>query len=193
MQATAIERRRGSPALEQGLLFGIILGLLQILLTIVTAIIHQGSIALMIDTLGGVIALILYLLAGKRAAQQTGRVGTGTFAGIWTGIIGSLIGVVGSLFLTSTGVGSLQREIGTVLQQGVNRLNQSNAITAEQVLSPLTSITGFSGLLLSILIGLILGMFGGLWGRGIFKRRLRAEQRRSTQYTPNTPPPQPKS
>ena len=44
-----------------------------------------------ISIVGYVVAILAYLLAGKRAAQQTGRVGTGASAGLLTAFISAVI------------------------------------------------------------------------------------------------------
>src|SRR5258708_30080981 len=71
------------PILGQGLIFGIILGIIEIVFNFIA-----GSLGL----IGLLVALALYfvfaLLAGRRAAQRTGKLVTSVLAGQFTGLLG---------------------------------------------------------------------------------------------------------
>src|SRR5260221_4345372 len=77
---------RMNPILGQGLIFGIILGIVEILFNFIA-----GSLGL----IGLLIALALYfvfaLLAGRRASQQTGKIATGVLAGLLKGVVSAFI------------------------------------------------------------------------------------------------------
>ena len=90
-------------AIRQGLLFGILLGLFNIVFNVILSFtglstlfigtirfVYTGS-GLLISIVGFIVALLAYLVAGMRATQQTGRVGTGALAGLWTALIGAVI------------------------------------------------------------------------------------------------------
>jgi hypothetical protein len=95
--------RTGNPAIRQGLLFGILLGLFSIVSNVVLRLARLSTLfigaiqlgytgsGLLIRSVGFIIAILAYLVAGRRATQQTGRVGTGALAGLWTGLIGAVI------------------------------------------------------------------------------------------------------
>ncbi len=70
-----------NPALRQGLIFGIMLG---VILLAISFIITNFYITLALIFLAA-------FLAGRRASQETGRMATGAFAGLWTGFIGIFI------------------------------------------------------------------------------------------------------
>ncbi len=95
--------RTGNPAFRQGLLFGILLGIFSIVFNVILSLarlstlfigtlmlVYTGS-GLLISLVGFIVAILAYLVAGMRATQQTGRVGTGALAGLWTGLIGAVI------------------------------------------------------------------------------------------------------
>lgn len=95
--------RTGNPAFRQGLLFGILLGIFSIVFNVILSlarlsILFIGAImlvntasGLLISMVGFLVAILAYLVAGMRATQQTGRVGTGALAGLWTGFISAVI------------------------------------------------------------------------------------------------------
>jgi hypothetical protein len=95
--------RSGNPAFMQGLLFGILLGIFTIIYNVILSLaglstlfigaimlVYTGS-GLLISIVGFIVAILAYLVAGMRATQQTGRVGTGALAGLWTALIGAVI------------------------------------------------------------------------------------------------------
>jgi len=107
MQERTIVERSGSPAFKYGLLFGILLGAFQVVLTLLTNYLNLGSFALFITIAGVVLALVVYLLAGIRASQETGRVGTGAFAGLWAGVVSAIIAFLGALLLAYVNLNTL--------------------------------------------------------------------------------------
>ena len=95
--------RTGNPAFRQGLLFGLLLGIFSIVFNVILSLARLSplfigaiettftGIGLLISIVGLIVAILAYLLAGMRASQQTGRVGTGALAGLWTGLISAVI------------------------------------------------------------------------------------------------------
>src|SRR5579859_6773853 len=110
------QTRAGNPALQNGLLFGIILGVLEV------------ALSLTLGTIGFVICLVLYLgmvgFAGYRASARTGKVSTGLVAGLLVGLFSSIIGSLGLLIYTLPNVDTLRQ----LLQQQANTLNQGISI-----------------------------------------------------------------
>jgi hypothetical protein len=95
--------RPGNLAFRQGLLFGLLLALFTIVFNVILSLaglstLFLGAIMMtftgighLTSIVGLIVAILAYLVAGKRAAQQTGRVGTGALAGLWTGLISAVI------------------------------------------------------------------------------------------------------
>src|SRR5947209_2898520 len=111
MQSVA---RSGSPALRQGLIFGVILAVVQIGFGLLSNAIGLGL-------LGTIVVLILYLvfgiIAGQRASIRTGRVGTGVLAGFLAGLIGSIIYSVFSVILTLANIDSIRQSAQQIADQ----------------------------------------------------------------------------
>jgi hypothetical protein len=87
----------GHPALREGLIFGTISGILEIVSGLL-----QGVAGLhILNTVSSVLFLILFiafnLQAGVRASQQTGRVSTGAYAGLIVELTSAVFGFFGFL------------------------------------------------------------------------------------------------
>jgi hypothetical protein len=155
----------GSPAFRTGVTFGIILGIIQIAVGLINTYAKVGGMISLINIIGIIVAIILYLLAGLIAARQTGRVGSGAFAGLWTGVISSILGFIATLLFTYLNRAGLRRTALSAAQTAAGQIHQSvPAITTQTVLGA-AIVAGILGILLSILLGLILGAIGGLFGR----------------------------
>ena len=93
-------------AFQQGLIFGLILGLVSaVILLLNTFVISpsgNGVLALLLSFLVFLLGLAAYFVAGILASKKTGKVSTGTFAGLWTGAIYGIIGFIVSMVLFFT-------------------------------------------------------------------------------------------
>ncbi len=86
-----------------GAIFGIMLGVIQIIISLLSL----GALGTIIDML---IWLVGFFLIGLFAARQTGRVGTGALVGLVTGLIGGLIAVLfGIIQMWSTSALTLRK------------------------------------------------------------------------------------
>jgi uncharacterized membrane protein YtjA (UPF0391 family) len=84
MQTNQVPARRRNPALQQGILFGVIFGIIILINDLLGDFSGLGATAGIISILLFLVELFLYAAAGFRASAQTGRVGTGTLAGIFS-------------------------------------------------------------------------------------------------------------
>ncbi|GHO85818.1 hypothetical protein [Dictyobacter formicarum] len=157
---------KGSPALGHGFLFGLIQGAIQIVLGLLITNLHQPALTLPLSLVGILLAFFFYFLAGFQAAQSTGRVGTGAFAGLWTAIISALISLIGAYALATVNIDTFRQVGRAVLEDASRRLNQPMPTTADQFLLGAVTISGLGGFALSMIIGLLIGALGGLLGRG---------------------------
>ena len=159
MQRNALNAlNRLNPALQQGLMWGFILGIVQLVFIYIGTVISLGLI-------GGLISLALYLvfawMAGQRASQRTGRTATGVWAGLLTGFIGALIpSIVIGIFEFTHFNAELQYFKNTAKSQGVN----PNSVTPQTITSSIIFGILFT-LVLAILLGLVGGALGGSRGR----------------------------
>src|SRR5258708_21387746 len=91
---------------QQGLIFGLILGLVSaVILLLNTFVISpsgNGVLELLLSFLVFLLGLAAYFEAGILASKKTGKVSTGTFAGLWTGTFSGIIGFIVSMALCST-------------------------------------------------------------------------------------------
>ncbi|GCE21651.1 hypothetical protein [Dictyobacter kobayashii] len=159
-------KSKGSPALGHGFLFGLVLGVIQIVLGLLVSNLHQPALTLPLSLVGVLFALFFYFLAGVRASQSTGRVGTGAFAGLWTAIISALVSLIGAYSLATVNINTFRELQRVVIEDAAKRLNQPVPATAEQFLFGAVNASGLGSFTLSLLLGLLIGALGGLIGRG---------------------------
>jgi hypothetical protein len=150
-----VQTRKSNPALQNGLLFGIILGVIEVVFS------------LTLGNMGFIICLVIYLglvgFAGYRASARTGKVSTGLVAGLLTGLFSSIIGSLGLFVFTLPHIDALRQ----ALQQQANTLNQGVAITyTNNLVIGLLAVLLVLLILASSLLGLGIGAIGGAIGKG---------------------------
>ena len=151
-----IQTRTRNPALQNGLLFGIILGALEVVFS------------LTLGNVGFLICLVIYLglvgFAGYRASARTGKVSTGLVAGLFVGLFSSIIGSLGLFFYTLPNIDTLrqllQQQANTFNQQGLAINYTNNVVIGLLVLLLVILIVASSVLALGI------GAIGGAIGKG---------------------------
>ena len=171
-----MQARSGNPALHNGLLFGMILGIVEIVLTFLL-----GTLGLIINVL---IFLFIVGYAGYRASSRTGKVSTGGVAGLLVGLLSAVIASIPLLlyFLSNMDAfrAQLQQQMAAnSLEQGVTLTN--NLIIASVLLFLVVLVVG------ATLLGLGVGSIGGAIGKGQAPRYPSS----LPPYTPReyTPPP----
>ena len=150
-----VQTRTGNPALQNGLLFGIILGVIEVVLS------------LTLGNIGFLICLVIYLglvgFAGYRASARTGKVSTGLVAGLLVGLFSSIIGSLGLFIYTLPNVDALRHQ----LQQQANTFNQGITINyTTNVVIGLLVLLLFILILASSVLALGIGAIGGAIGKG---------------------------
>lgn len=146
--------RAGYPALKNGLLYGVILGICEIALAIVF-----GTAGLIINVL-----LFVFLVgyAGYRASSYTGKVSTGLVAGLVVGLLSSVIASVPLLiyYLANRDaflVQMRQQVAGNSMYQGITLTN--DLVLASVILFLVVLVAG------ATLLGLGIGSIGGAFGK----------------------------
>ena len=149
---------RMNPILGQGLIFGIILGIIEIVFNFIA-----GALGL----IGLLVALALYfvfaLLAGRRASQRTGKLVTGVLAGLLTGFV--------SAFITSAlSVVSVVTNFDAIVQSF-----KTSAIQAKQNPATITPsyVTNYIivNIVINLVLALLIGLAGGALGGNLGRRR----------------------
>lgn len=139
-----------NPALRQGLLFGIVLGVILVGLNFV--------ISGLIIIVG--LTILAALIAGMRASRETGKLTTGTLAGLWTGLFGTLILSIFSLGFLLFNIDAVRKNSQIVAnQQHLHIIYTNSQIIANYLIIYLIIIS------LGVLFGVIGGVVGGSFGR----------------------------
>ena len=171
--------RTGSPALRQGLIFGVILAVVEIAFSFLSQIIALGL-------LGSIIALVIYLvfgiLAGRRASALTGKVGTGVLAGFLAGLIASVISSIVSIILTLTNIDAIRQNAQQIANQQGLHITYTNALVIQSVILALVFV-----IILSALIALGGGAIGGYIGRS--RAPISQTPYEESMFVPPPPPP----
>jgi hypothetical protein len=154
------------PALREGLLLGLTLGLVLLVLRWLGMLASAGtfwpllSLALMLD---------LYLLAGLRAAQQTGNTRIGAYAGLLTALVSSLLSLTASfvaLVAQPDALAGLLSAVNAVLQHSRLALQ-----IPQSVLIGALIISYLTALCLFLLLGTLAGALGASLGRARHRHR----------------------
>ena len=155
----------GKTAFRYGLIFGIGLFVIgMILVTIGTITFHGSPIGVYFTVFYWLIGLVVFFLVGIFAAKKTGKVSTGTLAGLWAGISEGALYAIFSIILFFAY--SLNAEANALTT------SSSGQFTAETT-RQLAIVGGIIGAVFSLLIaiglGAGLGALGGLVGRATSK------------------------
>jgi hypothetical protein len=146
----------GKPALLSGIIIGVVLGIIHSSITIIIAqmAVNGGSSSAMITSLQLLVPLLWiigFLFAGFWASKESGLISTGTLAGLFAGIFGSIIAGFGQIIATA-----------------ITANLSSQAITQTSGMVLFTGYTAiFSVMILAIGAGAGVGAIGGLIGQSI--------------------------
>jgi hypothetical protein len=150
--------RPGHPALREGLLFGIILGIFEIVAGIVQNFVVLHSLDTVFSVMFLILTIALNLLAGIRASQQTGRVSTGALAGLIVELISSVfssIKILADIFVFDTLLHRWLLQATSGQAQLFNTNQFASFVMAEIVI----------GFVVIPLLGAMIGAIGGLIGK----------------------------
>ena len=187
MQTNQVPVRRGRPSIQQGLIFGVIVGIVFAINTLLTNFANIGATAGLISILLFLVGLFLYAAAGFRASAQTGKVGTGTIAGLLAGVIGGIIGLIVNMIAVIANVNRLR----ILSQAAADQLHRQSPTTIPAVhYTNSTIITSALLLALGLLLfaigmGAAFGAIGGAIGR---RRAPQAQVPYQGQFYQGMPP-----
>lgn len=172
----------GNPAVRWGVIFGIILVVVDLLSTgLRYATGGAHSFASTNAALTGVgciftlIGLAVLFVAGIFAARDTGRVGTGAVAGLIAGVIGGIIAAI-------VGVIVLATLPANIFEEAIRQSASGGTLTPTQVhnLAQVSRVIAYIGTIIGILVevglGAGLGALGGLIGKGQYRGPVAAYQ-----------------
>jgi hypothetical protein len=151
-------------SLRWGLIFGIILGIVEVIYNFAASFITEVNVQSILGYIAAILFIVMGFYAGLRASQETGKWISGLVAGIWVAIIGTvifyIIPLVNTFINLQSFVASAQLYLKTHPVSGMNASNY----TASDVI-----VTELFGLLASMincaLFTIIGGGLGGFMGR----------------------------
>jgi len=167
MQPTYNQPDSRKIAFQQGLIMGLILAAVALVIllinTFVNTIAANAGTALLLGVLVFFLGLVAYFVAGILASKKTGKVSTGTLAGLWTGGIYGVISFIVSLGLFFSV--NLPR-----LMSNINNLPSSTSPDTFRTLAIVGGVGGaIFGIAFAIGLGAGLGALGGLIGKSTSK------------------------
>lgn len=184
MQTNASNRL--NPALQQGLIWGFILGLVLLAITY-----FSGGLGLIGTLIVLALILVFAFIAGQRASQRTGRTATGVWAGLLTGAISALLTVmVNGVFAFANLDATVQSLKNAAQSQGAN----PNLVTPQAVMTTLISdilIILVLAILFALVGGLVGGALGGSRGRRLAPPPVDPYQESMFEPPTSTPPVEP--
>jgi hypothetical protein len=147
MQGSA--SRPSHPALREGLVFGVTLGIIVITGNLLQNFVGSNMLGNILGVMVLIVVIALNLLVGIRASQRTGRVGTGALAGLIMELISFLFGAI----LTLTKIFVFDTPLHHILTHATSELAQQ-FITVSSI-----------SFVVYLLLGAVIGAIGGLIGR----------------------------
>jgi hypothetical protein len=152
----------GKTALFFGALFGFCSGILQLL-----CIFSLAGVGLLLSI---VLCMAALLLAGLFASKRTGKVSTGTLAGLWSGLISSVIvvGILGLLLLVAIHNTAFIDASMSAFTNALRSDNLPSSITPQQAVTYMglgMVILSIIWLALGIGAGAGIGAIGGMIGK----------------------------
>lgn len=147
--------------LQYGLIFGLIQTVIAVsILFLNTFVTTSVGLALLLAIANSLLSLAAYFAAGVLAASRTGRLSTGTFAGLWAGVSYGVLNFLVSLIIF----------LQVTLPRALAILSSSSAFLSNPDAARTGAILGGVGVeilggLLAIGLGAGMGALGGLAGR----------------------------
>lgn len=153
--------------IKQGILFGVILGIIHIAYDLINNL-APANVTLNSLLNNGILLVVLIFsgIAGYATARKTGQMKTGTYAGLFTGLLGIVIGM-SALFVITFVFMDIIRQNAFMLYD----FHRSGLKSIDQFIIEDAMGAAFIGTLFSLLAGGIFGTLGGYLGRTLKERR----------------------
>lgn len=183
MQAQVAPRPNAAPIIwKWGAIGGVILGVVGIPVSLLSL----GLVGTLINL---VVWLVGFFVIGMLAARQTGRVGTGSLAGLVTGLIS---GVISALFGVIEILANSSQITNAINQAQQNAQQQGQTISSSE-LHTIVVVGVIIGLVISVAfelgLGAGIGALGGLVGRNQAAQTAAPVPYVEAMWTPPPPPP----
>ena len=156
--------RPGRVIFREGLIFGVLLGIVHTVLFLLNQSLAQSGLS----TLGLLVIVLIWLgvffWSGVRGAKQTARVGTGALTGLMTAVFAGFIALIAWIVSTSIQMASSSSSTIQFLNDYYHKQGLNVTITPASIIG-IIALCGTILWLLGIGTGAGLGALGGLLGR----------------------------
>lgn len=157
-----------SSAFRQGVIFGAILGLFWIAHDLINSTLNlEATGTSWLNNAQMVALLLLFGLAGLRAAQTTGQVSSGALAGLWTWLISSGIAITMLWIFTFAFMESIRHNAGMIQDFQRSGAGSMDVFIVEDTIGASTF-----GVALALVIGVLTATLGGVIGKGLSRLAL---------------------
>jgi len=153
--------------IKQGILFGVLLGIIHIAYDLINNLAPANTTLNSLLNNSILLAVLIFCsIAGYVAARKTGQMKTGTYAGLFTGLLSIVIGM-SALFVITFVFMALIRQNAFMLDD----FQRSGLKNIDQFILEDALGAALVGTLFSLVAGGIFGTLGGYLGRTVRERR----------------------
>ena len=175
------------PSLRYGVMWGLILGVVEIVYGFAISYVTQSDAQALLSNVILALFLVFGFIAAQKASRETGKLGSGVMAGFWTGLIGAvlygLVPLVNTFINLSNIVTSTQSYIATHQAQFSGM--KPTDYTATDALTTMGLYLLFYVILLYTLLAVIGGAVGGFMGRRRALASLPSEEYEEEMFEPS--------
>jgi hypothetical protein len=153
--------------IKQGILFGILLGIIHIGYNLINNL-APANMTLNSLLNNGILLVVLIFcgIAGYAAARRTGQMKTGTYAGLFTGLLSMVIGMSALFVITFVFMGIIRQNAFML-----DDFQRSGLKSIDQFIIEDAMGAALVGTIFSLVAGGIFGTLGGYLGRTVRERR----------------------
>jgi hypothetical protein len=153
--------------IKQGILFGVILGIIHIGYDLINNLAPANATLNSLLNNGILLVVLIFVgMAGYATARKTGQVMTGTYAGLFTGLLSMVIGM-SALFVITFAFMDIIRQNAFMLYD----FHRSGLQSIDQFIFEDAMGAASVGTLFSLLAGGIFGTLGGYLGKALNEQR----------------------
>ncbi len=153
--------------IKQGILFGVLLGSIHIAYDLINNLAPANTTLNSLLNNGILLVVVIFCgIAGYAAAHKTGQMKTGTYAGLFTGMLGIVISMSALFVITFVFMDIIRQNAFMLYDFHRSGLKNIDQFIVEDAMG-----AAFVGTLFSLLAGGIVGTLGGYLGRAVKERR----------------------
>jgi signal transduction histidine kinase len=175
------------PSLREGLMWGLILGVVEIVYGFAISYVTQASVQALLSNVILALFLVFGFIAAQRASRETGKLGSGVMAGIWTGLVGSILYGLVPLVNTFINLSNIVATTQLYIRAHPNQFPgmKPTDYTASDALTTMGLYLLFYVVILYTLLALVGGAVGGFMGRRRALVSQPSEEYEETMFEPS--------